>query len=121
MNSTGRFTLVAVAALLASAQSWAAQAQDEVQRGYETYLRVGCWQCHGTVGQGGGNAGPRLAPNPLPAATLLAIVRRPVKEMPPYYPRVLSDSDVFAIRAYLASIGPPPAPNDLVQLRTGSR
>ena len=97
----------------------AAPARTEAQRGFEVFRRVGCYQCHGLLGQGGGAAGPRLAPNPLPAQAILAIVRRPPKEMPPYQPGVLSDADVFAIRAYLATIKPPPAPDTLPQLRLG--
>lgn len=120
MKRTRLLNFVAIA-MLVSAQVHAAQAQNEVQRGFELYLNVGCWQCHGTVGQGGGNAGPRLAPNPFPAVAMLAVVRKPLKEMPPYSPQLLSDADVFAIRAYLASIGPPPALDSLPQLRAGPK
>src|SRR5262249_38956115 len=37
-------------------------------------MRAGCWQCHGTVGQGGA-AGPKLAPDPLPFDALSSFVR----------------------------------------------
>ena len=36
--------------------------------------KYGCFQCHGTVGQGG-NAGPKLAPDPMPFEALANFVR----------------------------------------------
>jgi len=85
-------------------------------RGYQTFMSKGCYQCHGTVGQGGA-AGPKVAPNPLPAQTIMAIIRKPIREMPPYSKAVVSDEEVVAIHAYLASVKPPPAVDSLVQLR----
>lgn len=82
--------------------------QGEAARGRKLFMDYGCYQCHGTVGQGGG-AGPRLAPNPRPAAQIIAIVRRPIKEMPPYNQKVLGDADVTAIHAYLSTVKAPPA------------
>jgi ubiquinol-cytochrome c reductase cytochrome c subunit len=109
-------TLVIAAAVMAAAA--APKPTTEAERGREIFMSVGCWQCHGTVGQGGG-AGPRLAPNPLPAATVLATVRKPIKEMPPYNRRVLSDDDVAAIHAYLTSVKPPPSVDSLEKYFSG--
>ena len=78
------------------------------ERGFETFMRVGCFQCHGTVGQGP-ISGPKLAPDPLPLEALRAYIRAPAQVMPPYVESVLSDADVADIHAYLDSI--PPAPN----------
>ena len=94
-----------------------ASAQADAQRGFQLFMSVGCYECHGTVGQGGGIAGPRIAPDPPSADRLLAIVRKPLKEMPPYNARVLSDADVQAIHAYLASIKPPPPIDSLAALK----
>lgn len=102
-----------VVAVLAAQDGRAAE--DEALRGAELYRRVGCWQCHGTAGQGG-NAGPRLAPEPMPAEVMAAFVRQP-ETMPPYHPSVLSDADVHAIHAYLATIAPPPPVDTIEQLR----
>jgi ubiquinol-cytochrome c reductase cytochrome c subunit len=109
-------TLLLFAALTTAGPASAAPAPSEAQRGGEIFRSVGCWECHGTVGQGG--AGPRLAPDPLPAPAMLAIVRKPIKEMPPYNARILRDEDVSAIRAYLAGIAPPPPVDSLEPLRT---
>ena len=44
------------------------------ENGKRLFMKAGCWQCHGTVGQGG-VAGPRIAPDPLPYEALAAFVR----------------------------------------------
>jgi mono/diheme cytochrome c family protein len=101
-------TIIAVFLL----SSFAAVAQDAV-KGKATFLRIGCYECHGTVGQGG--TGPRLAPRPLPAAGLIAFVRNPTR-MPPYTAKVVSDADLTDIRAYLATIPAPPPVKDIALL-----
>lgn len=76
------------------------------QNGKALFLKNGCYECHGTVGQGG--TGPRLAPNPLAADRLIAFVRKPARGMPPYSAKVMSDTELVNVRAYLATIPPPP-------------
>jgi ubiquinol-cytochrome c reductase cytochrome c subunit len=83
-----------------------------VENGKRVFMKVGCWQCHGTVGQGG-TAGPRLAPEPLPYETLAAFVRSANRAMPPYREVVLSNADLADIYAYLESIPKPPAVDSL--------
>jgi len=78
--------------------------------GKRVYMAVGCYQCHGTVGQGSRPTGPHLAPNPLPYEAFAAVVRRPVNVMPPYTTVVLSDQDLGDIYAYLLTIPPLPDP-----------
>ena len=81
-----RWFLVAVSAsalaafLLQSAASRAqapapapAPATGDAKAGATVFMTVGCYTCHGTVGQGG--VGPRLAPNPLPMAAFANFVR----------------------------------------------
>jgi len=76
------------------------------------FIKYGCDQCHGGVGQGGA-AGLRLAPEPLPFEDFADIVRRPYGVMPAYSPQVLNDIDIEAIHAYLVSIPQPPALRDI--------
>lgn len=83
------------------------------ERGFETFMRVGCFQCHGTVGQGP-ISGPKLAPDPLPLDALRAYIRAPAQVMPPYVESVLSDQDVADIHAYLETIPPSPAVEDTI-------
>jgi mono/diheme cytochrome c family protein len=81
-----------------------------VENGKRVFMRVGCWQCHGTMGQGG-VTGPKLAPGPLPFEALSTFVRSTNRAMPAYREQVLSDDDLADIYAYLQSIpkGPDPA------------
>ena len=81
-----------------------AQAQGDAARGKQLFIEDKCYTCHGTQGAGGGIAGPKLAPDPLPLAAIEALVRRPASRMPPYSPDVLSDAQVADIYAYLKSI-----------------
>jgi mono/diheme cytochrome c family protein len=111
--------VLAVAALLAfsaPAHSQSASGRDAaaVERGRALYQRVGCYQCHNYSGNGG-LAGPRLAPNPPPAPLFARAVRNPVGAMPAYPASILDDAGVADIRAYLASL-PPPPPVDTIPL-----
>ena len=90
-----------------------AQAQAPVGdavNGKHVYMSVGCYQCHGTVGQGSRPTGPHIAPNPIPYEAFAAFVRRPANVMPPYTTVVLSDRDLGDIYAYLLTIPPLPDP-----------
>ena len=101
------FVVVAVLAgllLMVTVSSAQAPAADAA-KGKATFLRVGCYECHGTVGQGG--TGPRLAPNPRTVESLTAYVRKPAG-MPAYSAKILSDAELADIQAYLASIPAPP-------------
>lgn len=83
----------------------------DAANGKKLFAKDGCYQCHGTQGQGT-TAGARLAPKPLALAALIAYVRQPKGQMPPYTAKVVSDAELAYIRAYLASIPePPPAKN----------
>jgi ubiquinol-cytochrome c reductase cytochrome c subunit len=103
-------SVAAIAGLTLLMTPIASRAADgpSAERGYETYMRIGCFQCHGTVGQGP-ISGPRLAPNPLPVEAIRAYIRAPAEVMPPYVESVLSDAEVADIHAYLESI--PEGPN----------
>jgi ubiquinol-cytochrome c reductase cytochrome c subunit len=85
------------------------------ENGKALFLKVGCYECHGTQGQGA-VTGPRLAPNPLPFETLSAFVRSTSRQMPPYHVKILSDADLADIYAYLQSIPEPPDVKSLPQL-----
>jgi ubiquinol-cytochrome c reductase cytochrome c subunit len=86
------------------------------ENGKALFLKVGCYECHGTQGQGA-STGPRLAPDPMPFETLSAFVRSTSREMPPYHVKVLSDADLADIYAYLQSIPKPPDAKSLPQLK----
>lgn len=102
--------LVAGAILAGGLLAQAPQAGAE--NGRKWYQQFGCYTCHGHLGQGSA-AGPRLAPRPIAAAALIAYVRRPTGQMPPFTEKVISDAQLADIRTYLASIPEPPAVQDL--------
>jgi mono/diheme cytochrome c family protein len=89
----------------------AAQAADAA-KGKAAFMANGCWQCHGTQGQGT-IAGLRLAPDPIPQETFVGFVRSTNRAMPPYRESVLSDADLGDIYAYLQSIPKPPDPKTI--------
>jgi mono/diheme cytochrome c family protein len=76
----------------------------DATNGKRVFVADGCFYCHGTTGAGGGNAGPRLAPNPLPLEGVKAKLRTASGRMPVYSPTVLQDSEIADIVAYLRSI-----------------
>ncbi|MDB5697214.1 MAG: hypothetical protein JWN69_18 [Alphaproteobacteria bacterium] len=71
--------------------------------GAHLYVATGCFQCHGYVGQGG-MAGPRIAGKAYALEAFARQLRHPSDEMPPYTPRVMSDADVAALHAYVATM-----------------
>jgi len=88
-----------------------AMAQTPVEKGHALFLKQNCFRCHGTEGQG--TAGPRLTPNPPSTEALIKYVRKPAGAMPAYCEKCVSDAELTDIRAYLASIPPPPPVKDI--------
>lgn len=84
--------------------------------GKAAFAKSGCWQCHGTVGQGG-IAGPKLAPAPLPLEAFSAFVRTTNRQMPPFSETVLSNEDLGNIHEYLKSIRSGPDYKTIPELR----
>ena len=102
---------ILVATALAMSPALAAQTAapaGDAAKGKATFDRIGCYQCHGTQGQGGG-AGARIAaPVPMQWPAFSNFVRTTKRNMPPYTEKVLSNRDLADLYAYLRSI--PPAP-----------
>ena len=108
--------LIAACALFALTSSAATQPartdRAAIANGEAVYLRVGCHACHGTVGHGG--AARRLAPSTLPLPAFTTWVRNGTpgwsfaSGMPAFPASVISDAELAAVRAYLASLPPPP-------------
>jgi len=96
---------------------WAgpALAADPASEGRALFARVGCYECHGYLGQGGPE-GPRLAPGPPPLPALIALDRNTSGAMPAYGPTILSDADLQKIHAYLSAIKVGPSADSLALL-----
>ena len=72
------------------------------EKGHAAFVKHGCYQCHGFVGQGG--VGKTLAPDPMPYEAFSVFVRNTSGAMPPYQRAILSDEELADIHAYLSSI-----------------
>ena len=81
-----------------------AEPTGDAANGKRVFMTVGCYECHGTTGAGGGLAGPRLAPNPLPFVAIKAKLRTASGRMPVFSEAVLKDSEIADIYAYLQGI-----------------
>jgi mono/diheme cytochrome c family protein len=100
---------VAIAAQQAPAQQQQQNApQGNAANGRKLFVSFGCYQCHGYEAQGG-SAGARLAPRPIAYAQVLKYVRHPTGEMPPFTEKVVKDSELADIYAFLRA--QPPAPD----------
>lgn len=74
----------------------------DVERGRKTFMRVGCYQCHGREAQGA-STGPRLGPDPLPLQAFARAVRTPRNEMPPYNLKMLPEAELADVYAFVAA------------------
>ena len=99
----------------APASNAQAAAAGNAENGKKIFNSVGCWMCHGYSGQGG--TGTRIAPDPIPLAAFTAYVRAPKAQMPPYTARVLKDSDLADIVAFLKTIPKSPDPASIPLLK----
>ncbi len=99
--------LAALAAGLVLGQA-AALAADAAKGKILFTQKYGCYECHGTEGQGSPVTGPKLAPDPIPFETLAAFVRTSSGPMPPFREQILPNEDLADIYAYLQSIKPGP-------------
>jgi mono/diheme cytochrome c family protein len=89
---------------------------ESAENGKRLFQKDGCYECHGSVAQGGGYNGPRLAPNPAPLTFILAYVRKPNGAMPPYTEKVISDKQLTDIYAFLKSVPQPRDPKTIPAL-----
>ena len=102
-----RIAYAAIAALvLGNGAALAASAE----AGKAAYVKNGCWQCHGFVGQGSlvTSNGAVLANTKLPLDAFTGFVRNSNRAMPPYREAILPDADLADIYAYLQSVPKPP-------------
>ena len=100
----GAFVLVAVAAYAQTPQRPATNAPSgTADAGKKLFVADGCYQCHGYEAQGSSATGPRLGPRPIAVAAFSRYVRQPTGQMPPYTAKVVSDTDLANIYAFVQS------------------
>jgi mono/diheme cytochrome c family protein len=110
-------TKLAFGALLAgvAGTSWSQEApKGDAANGQRIYIAVGCFTCHGRVGQGGNfnTATPALAHTVWPVEALRAFLRVGLNDMPAFSKEVLSDQQVADIHAFLQSLPGSRSPAD---------
>lgn len=93
-----------------------AAAAGNAENGKKLFNTVGCWTCHGYSGQGG--TGTRIGPDPIALPAFIRYVRSPTRQMPPYTAKVLKDSDLADIHAFLKTIPKPPDPASIPLLKS---
>jgi ubiquinol-cytochrome c reductase cytochrome c subunit len=82
-----------------------------IQNGKRVFASQNCSQCHGNDGQGGSGqiAAPRIGPPRISLAMFMSQVREPMKPMPPYSAKAISDAELADLYAFLRSLPPAPA------------
>ena len=109
-------TLTILVILIAALPAWAQKPAGNAENGKRLFTAYGCYECHGRVAQGGA-AGPRLGPKAIALEALIAYVRHPAGAMPPYTAKVVSDSELADIHAYIKTMPPPAKPADTPLLK----
>jgi mono/diheme cytochrome c family protein len=109
-RAAGALAATAMAVLAGLSIGAPARSEDppagDVANGRRLYVAVGCYECHGRVGQGGAYTGPApvLAKTALPVEAFVAFIREPPYDMPAYVASVLPDQAAADIYAYLQSL-----------------
>jgi len=94
-----------------------AQLKGNADNGKRLFSFNGCYQCHGTVGQGGA-AGARLAQTKLTQQGFIAFVRNPPpSNMPPYRAKIMSDQELADVYAYIQTFPAPLNPANIALLK----
>jgi mono/diheme cytochrome c family protein len=105
--------LAFVLAFSASAFAQSKDIEGSVDKGAAIFVKNGCYQCHGRIGQGT-IAGARLMQTKLTQAGFIGFVRNPPpSSMPQFRAQAMSDQELADVYAYIKSIPPPKAAKDI--------
>src|SRR6516164_8655361 len=102
MSRMFRICAAAIACFAVATSGWAQEVpKGDAASGKKVYLADGCYQCHGSVGQGGLMTGqaPVLAQTKMPYAAFMRQLRNPINDIPPYPQNLLPEkeaADIFA-------------------------
>ena len=102
--------LILALILAASAAGQSKAPSGDAARGKELYVKYTCYACHSFDGHGG--AGARLVPMKMLLPVFTAYVRAP-RQMPAYREKVMSDTELADVYAYLKSIPESPAAKNI--------
>ena len=98
-----------LAGLLVAGSAFAQGAPNgNTTNGKKLFETIGCFECHGYAGQGGG-AGPKLIDPPVWEAFIVQL-RKPRQQMPPFTAKVLTDQQAADIYSYVRTFPKPADP-----------
>jgi ubiquinol-cytochrome c reductase cytochrome c subunit len=100
------------ATMVLAAVAFAQDATGNADNGKRIFMKNGCFECHGTVGQGT-IAGARIGPPPLNVQGVIRYVRRPAGQMPAFTEKVMSDQELTDVYTYLKTIPAAKAAKDI--------
>ncbi|HET6143684.1 MAG TPA: cytochrome c [Candidatus Acidoferrales bacterium] len=119
MRRIGTLLFALGAMLLAFPEARAQQTSEaaptgNAEHGKKLFNTVGCYECHGRMGQGAQQTSAvRIGPPIETFEVFKSLVRQPVNQMPPYSAKAIPDQDLADIYAYLKSIPMPPKGKDI--------
>jgi mono/diheme cytochrome c family protein len=86
------------------------------QQGQRLFTNYGCYECHGSEGQGSTQTGgSRIGPIQIPFPAFITYIRQPTGQMPPYAVKAVSDAELADIYGFLES-RPESAPAESIPL-----
>ena len=107
LKSLAPIVAIAVAGTLFATAAFAQDTpRGNAANGKKLFDTVGCFECHGWAGQGGG-AGPKLIDPPVYPAFIVQL-RTPRQIMPPFTEKVLTNQQAADIYAYIVTFPKPP-------------
>lgn len=108
------FVCAASAVTLAQAPSTKNAPAGNVTTGQQLFMKKSCYYCHGTEGQGSiAGVGPRVALVARSFDSFSRYVRRPTGRMTAYSEKILSDTELSDIYAFLRSLPAARAVSDI--------
>jgi len=88
-----------------------------IKNGERLFTKYGCYECHGSQGQGSTQTGgTRIGPPQISLSAVLSYLRHPTGQMPPYTAKTVSDEEITDIYAFLKSLPQPTASKDIPAL-----
>jgi mono/diheme cytochrome c family protein len=106
----------AVACVFSATAAFAQGApRGDTANGKKLYETIGCFECHGYAGQGGG-AGPKLI-NPPAWEAFIVQLRTPRQVMPPFTAKVTTDQQLADIYSYISTFPKPADPKTIPLLQ----
>ena len=112
--TTAVLACVVSVSALAQAPAVTKPTTGNAQNGQAVFARMSCYYCHGTEGQGSiAGVGPRIALVSRSLDSFVRYVRRPTGRMTAYSEKILSDTELADIYAFLRALPPARPVNDI--------